>query len=124
MTLPPAVRPLVTIALGVVVLCETLRPLQWIAVGIGAIACIYLTIDNGNFPLIPLVLAGSFAMYGLLKKQIGGTLTRQLRQLGHDVAVALIASSPDGQYASTQTVLTSMAEALAQAETQWPSPAC
>ena len=43
---------------------------------------------------------------------------------GHDVAVALIASSPDGQYASTQKVLTSMAEALAQAETQWPSPAC
>ncbi|WP_408920331.1 hypothetical protein [Corynebacterium marquesiae] len=43
---------------------------------------------------------------------------------GHNVAVALIASSPDGQYASTQTVLTSMAEALAQAETQWPSPAC
>ena len=43
---------------------------------------------------------------------------------GHDVAVALIASSPDGQYASTQNVLTSMAEALAQAETQWPSPAC
>ena len=43
---------------------------------------------------------------------------------GQDVAVALIASSPDGQYASTQTVLTSMAEALAQAETQWPSPAC
>ena len=68
-------NPLVTIALGVVVLRETLRPLQWIAVGIGAIACIYLTIDNGNFPLIPLVLAGSFAMYGLLKKQIGGTLS-------------------------------------------------
>lgn len=43
---------------------------------------------------------------------------------GHDVAVALIASSPDGQYASAQSVLTSMAEALAQAETQWPSPAC
>ena len=43
---------------------------------------------------------------------------------GHDVAVALIASSPDGQYPSTQKVLTSMAEALAQAETQWPSPAC
>ena len=43
---------------------------------------------------------------------------------GHDVAVALIASSPDGQYASAQSVLTSMAEALAQSETQWPSPAC
>ena len=43
---------------------------------------------------------------------------------GHDVAVALIVSSPDGQYASAQSVLTSMAEALAQTETQWPSPAC
>ncbi|MDK8692745.1 hypothetical protein [Corynebacterium sp. MSK158] len=43
---------------------------------------------------------------------------------GHDVAVALIASSSDGQYASTQTVLTSMAEALAQADSQWSSPAC
>ena len=43
---------------------------------------------------------------------------------GHDVAVALIASSPDGQYASTQAVLTSMVEELTQADTQWPSPAC
>ena len=43
---------------------------------------------------------------------------------GHDVAVALIASSPDGQYASTQAVLTSIAEDLAQANTQWPSSAC
>ena len=43
---------------------------------------------------------------------------------GHDVAVALIGSSPDGQYASTQAVLTSIAEDLAQANTQWPSSAC
>lgn len=43
---------------------------------------------------------------------------------GHDVAVAMIASSPDGQYASAQAVLTSIAEELAQADTQWPSPAC
>ena len=43
---------------------------------------------------------------------------------GHDVAVAMIASAPDGQYASAQSVLTSMAEDLAQADTQWPNPAC
>lgn len=68
-------NPLVTIALGVLVLRETLRPLQWVAVAIGALACAYLAIDNGTFPWIPLVLAGSFAMYGLLKKRIGGHLS-------------------------------------------------
>lgn len=59
-------------------------------------------------------LAGSYDVRQMGIVQLGG----------HNVAVALIASSPDGQYASTQTVLTSMAEALAQAETQWPSPTC
>ena len=64
-------------------------------------------------------MAGARASPGYDVRQMG------IVQLdGHDVAVALIASSPDGQYASTQKVLTSMAEALAQAETQWPSPAC
>lgn len=43
---------------------------------------------------------------------------------GNDVAVAMIASASDGQYTSAQSVLTSMAEDLAQADTQWPNPAC
>ena len=72
-------------------------------------------------------LPGTFMKGGWGPSPAGSYDVRQMGivQLGgHDVAVALIASSPDGQYASTQTVLTSMAEALAQAETQWPSPAC
>ena len=68
-------NPLVTIALGVVILRETLRPLQWIAVAIGAIACIYLTIDGGTFPWISLTLACSFALYGLAKKRLGVSLS-------------------------------------------------
>ena len=72
-------------------------------------------------------LPGTLMKGGWGPSLAGGYDVRQMGivQLGgHDVAVALIASSPDGQYASTQNVLTSMAEALAQAETQWPSPAC
>ena len=72
-------------------------------------------------------LPGALMKGGWGPSLAGGYDVRQMGivQLGgHDVAVALIASSPDGQYASTQKVLTSMAEALAQAETQWPSPAC
>lgn len=68
-------NPLVTVALGVVVLHERLRMMQWSAVAIGAIATVYLAIDYGRPPWISVVLALSFASYGLMKKRIGGTLT-------------------------------------------------
>ena len=67
-------NPLVTVALGVIVLRERLRPLQWMAVGIGVVAALYLTVAAGGVPWIALVLAVTFATYGLLKKQVGGTL--------------------------------------------------
>ena len=67
-------NPLVTVALGVVVLRESLRRWQWIAVGIGVVAAVYLTITNGRIPYVALVLAFSFAGYGLLKKRIGDSL--------------------------------------------------
>lgn len=67
-------NPLVTVALGVVVLREKLRPLQWAAVAVGVIACVYLAIDYGKPPWIAIVLALTFASYGLMKKRIGGSL--------------------------------------------------
>jgi chloramphenicol-sensitive protein RarD len=63
------INPLVTVLLGVFVLKETLRPAQWIAVGIGAIAVVVLTIDYGRLPWIALLVASSFATYGFLKKK-------------------------------------------------------
>ncbi|GAA4908662.1 hypothetical protein GCM10023223_27980 [Stackebrandtia albiflava] len=63
-------NPLVTVLLGVVVLRERLRRLQWAAVGIGAVAMVTLTLDYGRLPWIALVLGCSFATYGLLKKQV------------------------------------------------------
>lgn len=68
-------NPLVTVALGVVVLHERLRTLQWVAVGVGALACVYLAIDYGRPPWISVVLALSFASYGFMKKRVGGSLT-------------------------------------------------
>lgn len=67
-------NPIVTVALGVVVLRERLRPLQWAAVGIGAVAGIYLSAVGGQFPLVALSLAYSFAGYGLVKKKLGASL--------------------------------------------------
>jgi len=63
------INPLFTIVLGVVVLGERLRPVQWIAVGIGAAAVLVITIDYGRLPWIALTLAASFGLYGFFKKQ-------------------------------------------------------
>lgn len=65
------INPLFTVLLGVVVLRERLRRLQWVAVGIGALAVAILTVDYGRLPWIALVLAVSFGTYGLIKKQAG-----------------------------------------------------
>ena len=67
-------NPIVTVAIGVVVLREKLRRLQWLAVAIGLAAGVYLTVDFGRPPWIAVGLALSFALYGLMKKRIGTSL--------------------------------------------------
>jgi chloramphenicol-sensitive protein RarD len=63
------INPLVTVLLGVFVLGERLRHAQWVALGIGAVAVLAITIEYGRLPWIALVLAFSFGTYGLVKKQ-------------------------------------------------------
>ena len=65
------INPLVTVLLGVIVLGERLRPLQWCAIGIAAVAVVILTVDYGHPPWIALLLACSFGTYGLAKKKAG-----------------------------------------------------
>ena len=62
------INPLLTVALGVVVLKERLRRAQWVAVGIAFAAVVVLTIDAGHLPWIALVLAGTFGTYGFIMK--------------------------------------------------------
>ncbi|NEK57627.1 EamA family transporter RarD [Geodermatophilus sabuli] len=64
------INPLVSVLLGVVVFSERLRRLQWVAVGIAAVAVAVLTIDYGRPPWIALALAVSFGLYGLMKKLV------------------------------------------------------
>ncbi len=68
------INPLVTIALGVVVLRERLRPAQWAAVGISVVAVVVIAVGYGQMPWISLALAFSFGLYGLVKKRVGGTV--------------------------------------------------
>src|SRR3954470_17187468 len=64
------INPLVSVLLGVVVFSERLRRLQWVAVGIAAVAVAVLTVDYGRPPWIALSLAASFGLYGVMKKLV------------------------------------------------------
>ncbi|MFI8518914.1 EamA family transporter RarD [Streptomyces sp. NPDC085481] len=81
------INPLVSIALGVLVLKERLRPAQWAAVGIAVAAVVVLAIGYGQLPWISLVLACTFGTYGLVKKKvnIGG-----LESLAAETAVQFL----------------------------------
>ena len=63
------INPLVTMLMGVLILRERMRPLQWAAVGVAAAAVVVLTVDYGHLPWVSLILACSFGTYGLAKKQ-------------------------------------------------------
>lgn len=64
------INPLVSVAFGVLLLRERLRPAQWAAVGIGATAVAVLSIAYGQVPWLSITLALSFATYGLVKKRV------------------------------------------------------
>jgi chloramphenicol-sensitive protein RarD len=63
------INPLVSVLLGVLVLGERLRSLQWVALGIAAVAVVALTVEYGHPPWVALILAFSFGSYGLAKKK-------------------------------------------------------
>lgn len=64
------INPLMNIAVGILVFKEKLEPLKIAAVGMAAIAVLYQSIMAHHFPLIGLVLAASFTVYALIRKQV------------------------------------------------------
>jgi chloramphenicol-sensitive protein RarD len=72
------INPLVTVLMGVALLGERLSRPQWLAIGVGGLACLVLTVDYGHPPWIALVLAFSFGTYGLAKKQAGAEAVESL----------------------------------------------
>jgi chloramphenicol-sensitive protein RarD len=62
------INPLVNVLMGVVILGERLRPMQWVPIGLATGGVLYLTISYGALPWIALSLAFTFGLYGLVKK--------------------------------------------------------
>jgi chloramphenicol-sensitive protein RarD len=89
-------NPIVTVLLGVLVLRERLRVLQWTAIVVTAVAVLVLALNYGQFPYIALALAFSFGLYGLVKNRVGGKvdaisgLTIETAWLAIPATVALV----------------------------------
>lgn len=62
------INPLLNVLMGVILLKEKLKSMQWLAIGLAATGVLYLTFIYGSFPWISLVLAFSFGLYGLIHK--------------------------------------------------------
>lgn len=63
------INPLVNVLLGMVLLGERLRRLQWLAVGLAAAGVAQQVWQVGNLPWVSLVLPLTFGFYGLIRKK-------------------------------------------------------
>lgn len=64
------INPLLNVLLGMLFLGERLRRLQWTAVILAASGVLIQLVTFGSLPWIALTLAGSFAIYGLMRKKL------------------------------------------------------
>ena len=62
-------NPLLNVLVGVLVLGERLRRVQWFAIAVAAVGVAWITAQYHHFPWIALFLATSFCLYGLAKKK-------------------------------------------------------
>jgi len=80
------INPLISVLMGTLVLGERLRPWQAAAVVLAAVGVLRLTLELGSLPWISLVLALSFALYGLVRK-----LAPVMPVVGFTLEVAILA---------------------------------
>jgi chloramphenicol-sensitive protein RarD len=64
------ISPLLSVALGVVVLGENMNRLQMFAIALATVAVVILTYSTGEIPWVGLTLACSFAIYGAIRKTV------------------------------------------------------
>jgi chloramphenicol-sensitive protein RarD len=64
------IYPLLSVLIGRFVFKEMLSPLKWIAIALALTAVMVLTVGLGTVPIVALSLAGTFAVYGVIKKGV------------------------------------------------------
>jgi chloramphenicol-sensitive protein RarD len=117
------INPLLSVGLGMLVLRERLRSLQWLAIGLAVAGVAILTWRAGRVPWISLVLAITFGAYGLVRKMArveslaGSTVETALLTPIAVIYLAVVAVRGGGQlgHASTATQLLLLATGVVTA---------
>lgn len=63
-------NPIISILLGVLIFHEKLDKIQWLAVLMAALGVLIPLVYYGKFPYFTLIIGGSFAIYGAMKKKV------------------------------------------------------
>ncbi len=105
------INPLFSIALGMCFMGERLRRWQWVAVFIAVGAVLLLAVRGSGLPWIAVSLAGSFGLYGLVRKKVDvnslhGLLVETALLL--PVAVLLLSILPGAKVPSDSLLLLSL----------------
>lgn len=61
-------NPILVVILGVLCFGERLSAREWTAVGLTGAGVLYMVIRSGTVPVLAIVIGGSFAVYGMIKK--------------------------------------------------------
>ncbi|MEY4175747.1 MAG: hypothetical protein RI900_2912 [Actinomycetota bacterium] len=64
------IAPIGTVLVGVFVLHETLRPAQWVSLGLAVASVLVLAISYGEVPWLALLIALTWVAYGYLKRKV------------------------------------------------------
>lgn len=70
--------PLGTMAIGVFVLGERLTPIKKTAIGFAVLAVVVLTVSYGRVPVVAVLIATSWTLYGLAKRRVPLTAIESL----------------------------------------------
>lgn len=104
------IMPLMNIVVAVLFLHESLSRNKLIAISLALIGVIILTIQSGSLPLNTLLMAASFCLYGLIKKQVPlpatMSLTLETLFVFPIAAIYLIWFAPGSIFAYTSSVTT------------------
>lgn len=61
-------NPILVVLLGVFIFRERLAKMEWLAVILAATGVVYLMVKTGTVPVLAVLVGGSFALYGMMKK--------------------------------------------------------
>ena len=92
------INPLVNVALGVAVLGEKVRRVQWVAIAVAVAGVAVMAASGGGALWISITLALSFGTYGLLRKVVaidalGGLLVETMLLAPFSLIVLLAAAA-------------------------------